>query len=664
MIPTQTLGRAAASLLLLLLLVPTGCQKKPPAPDPEEGPVPAFWRNQAMDLLKKGENRGNFKWDEIYENFRLSSDDYLAADLHDELTASTHFNAGFAAEQLGNREQAEEYYKRALAEKPGLKNALQNLAFIYVGSGRSSEALPFYEAFLKTAPKDGEMRAAYATTFAEAGRFDDGIGVVREMLFDDPEDRLAYKALARIYFLQKEYKLSLVANGNALKFKEDDADIHNNIGITYLHMGDEASAMDSFKKSLEIDENNVESGMNLGWIALRAGDYQLAGRSFDKILNLQPENLDARLGFAIALRGAQEFSSSVEEYDKILVRDKCHARALFNKTMVLIKFIKDEESFGDIKGSEAVLAEYQTCHGEDERYAELKAVIEDEKTRRSEYEEMLREMDRMQKEMERQLAEAKERGKKAFDKALNLRNKYYWCAELVAGDPSWMMFFDDNLMVLEEALQEDYADFINAAIDAVTEFLTAEYGYFTYALELVPDPWSGTDDSQVPVLGCESPGQDPDGNPIDPRDAPVAPEGGTPEGGTPDGGTPEGGSAEGASPEGAANPCANPCASPDEAANPCASPEENANPCASPEGATNPCASSEGAANPCASTDESANPCASPEGAANPCAAPDEAANPCANPCASPDETANPCAGPEGTANPCAANPCAGEGGE
>ena len=516
MTPMRTRFSILAFTITVVMLL-AAC-KKDNLPDPSDGPQPGLWANQGTDLLKKGKARGNFKWDEIYQAFKQASDDYLTADIHDESTASAHHNAGYAAQQLERIDEALTFYQRALNENPALKESLLNLAYLHVQRSEAALAIPFYEAYLDKKNDDREIRAQLALTYAEAERFDEGVALVREMLFDDPEDKLAYKALAGIYFRQGNYKLSQVASANALKIDEKDADLHNNIGITHLKTGNMTAAIKSFKEALKIDPNNIEAGMNLGWIALGAGDNNLAGQTFQGIINAEPGNIDARLGYAIALRGAEAYDDAMAEYDKILKVDKCHAKALFNKAMIQIRFqivTVQDAPFGDIKATTKTLEAYKTCHGNDETSGKIQSAIDEVQGAIDKYVAQIEEMIRIEAEMARQLEEAKKRGDESFKKGLALRNKYYWCAELYAGDPSWIMYFDETLMGLEFAMEEDYADFINQAVDGLEEFLIGEYGYLTYALELGTFLWNG-EGEQKPALGCESPGLSPDGVPLEP----------------------------------------------------------------------------------------------------------------------------------------------------
>ena len=55
-----------------------------------------------------------------------------------------------------------------------------------------------------------------------------------------------------------------------------DAGILNNMGVTFLAMEDEPSAIGYFQEAIEIEPNHVEANLNLGFIALNSGNYQFA----------------------------------------------------------------------------------------------------------------------------------------------------------------------------------------------------------------------------------------------------------------------------------------------------------------------------------------------------------------------------------------------------
>jgi tetratricopeptide (TPR) repeat protein len=62
------------------------------------------------------------------------------------------FNAGAVAEAAGRPEEAERFYREALAERPDLAEAAGNLAALLIRQGRPEEAIPPLRGALERRP--------------------------------------------------------------------------------------------------------------------------------------------------------------------------------------------------------------------------------------------------------------------------------------------------------------------------------------------------------------------------------------------------------------------------------------------------------------------------------------------------------------------------------
>lgn len=100
-------------------------------------------------------------------------------------------HAGFRAEKSGRRAEAEELYRRAIADGDGY--GFNNLAQLLVEDGRTSEA----EALYREGIRAGDSLAAknYALLLVEEGRDEDAtaaIAVARRMGTPPSEEDLRY----------------------------------------------------------------------------------------------------------------------------------------------------------------------------------------------------------------------------------------------------------------------------------------------------------------------------------------------------------------------------------------------------------------------------------------------------------------------------------------
>jgi tetratricopeptide (TPR) repeat protein len=254
---------------------------------------------------------------------------------------NAHFNAGWAAEQLGELDRAEQHYREAYDLRP------DNVQFLYAytdmlnRNGRAERAVELFATFVVDNPEDLTVRNAYMEALSSAGRYDDAVLQGREVLLRDAKNVVAYRNLSRAYFNQGEYAMSQLCAEKAKTMAEGDAGIYNNIGVTYLVMENEPSAIEEFQTARRLDPDNLEANLNLGYIALNSGDYVLAKECFDAALQNQPGNTNAKMGLAVSLRGTQDYDGSSRLYDDIINIDPTNQAAYFNASTLHSRYTKE-----------------------------------------------------------------------------------------------------------------------------------------------------------------------------------------------------------------------------------------------------------------------------------------------------------------------------------
>ncbi len=90
--------------------------------------------------------------------------------------------------------------------------------------------------------------------------------------------------------------------------------VHNNLGILYQQRGDQAGAINQFRKAIRLDPAYAAPRILLGASLLALGRVEEATRSLEKAVELQPREPLARLQLARACERAGNFSGAVEQY--------------------------------------------------------------------------------------------------------------------------------------------------------------------------------------------------------------------------------------------------------------------------------------------------------------------------------------------------------------
>ena len=124
---------------------------------------------------------------------------------------------------------------------------------------------------------------------AKLGRFDDAVEYLKESLLatSDVERKLLITAkLCNCYYELGEYEQANEYVMNALDWDVDSATAYGIKGGLYDLIDDVDSAVECFKKALELDDEMPAIHLTLGQIYLSQGDVELANREFERVLEL------------------------------------------------------------------------------------------------------------------------------------------------------------------------------------------------------------------------------------------------------------------------------------------------------------------------------------------------------------------------------------------
>lgn len=255
--------------------------------------------------------------------------------------AKAHFNAGWAAERVGNVVEAERHYRAAFDADGSYQAAMFSLARILTEQKKHSDAVGIYKAYVEKNPTDYEVRNDYIAALIAAKSYEAATAEAQEILRHDPKNAGVYRNLSAMYYAQGNYSLSQLCAEKALGYNAGDVGTYNNMGVTSLQQGDEAAAIEKFKTALKLQPKNYEANMNLGWVALNSGDYKLAEASFLAATEADPKSLDAALGLATSKRGTGDFKAAAELYDRVIAANPDGRAAFYNAAVLNEYYTKD-----------------------------------------------------------------------------------------------------------------------------------------------------------------------------------------------------------------------------------------------------------------------------------------------------------------------------------
>ncbi|HAV43074.1 TPA: hypothetical protein DCX15_03570 [bacterium] len=169
--------------------------------------------------------------------------------------------------------KAEEHYLLALELLPNIPELRYSLGITYANLGITEEvyldkAITEYENAIKLNPKFAKpyygMGLIY---FYKKGMLETGILNMKRAIELGPDYIDAYVALGRMYYEAGNYQGAIDTYERVIAKHPRKMKIlstyYNNIGLSYLAMGDKEKAVSSFKQALKIDPRHTGAKTNL-----------------------------------------------------------------------------------------------------------------------------------------------------------------------------------------------------------------------------------------------------------------------------------------------------------------------------------------------------------------------------------------------------------------
>jgi len=168
--------------------------------------------------------------------------------------------------RLGRSEfdQAEPHLRKAVAlrgtDRPASRaEALNSLGVLLILTERADEAI----GVLKEAAEEVLNREPWLAmgnlgwAYIDCGDYDEAIDVLRRALFDQPRFCVGMFRLGQAYYHKGEYESAEAQLRSAVTIEEAGCEqmqeAHHLLGMTYLRLGREEEAIDSFERCHEID---------------------------------------------------------------------------------------------------------------------------------------------------------------------------------------------------------------------------------------------------------------------------------------------------------------------------------------------------------------------------------------------------------------------------
>jgi len=167
-----------------------------------------------------------------------------------------------ANKQLGNAEQAEEFYKKAIQRKNRYWSAYNNLGKFYYDQGRYEDALEAHQKVTEIAPENIWGHNNLGGAYYKLGMIEKAINSFKNSLEVQPNPT-ALTNLGIIYYYQERYSEAIRMYEKAQKLRDTDFRYWGPLGLAYHRAGADSSKVNEYLgKAIELAQQELEVSPN------------------------------------------------------------------------------------------------------------------------------------------------------------------------------------------------------------------------------------------------------------------------------------------------------------------------------------------------------------------------------------------------------------------
>jgi len=225
---------------------------------------------------------------------------------------------------------AETFWDYAVEQNPQAWLAENNLGKVILDDGRPEEAVPHFEAALRTKPDFAEAHTNIGTALFQMRHVPEAIAQFEAALQLDPRNAEAHNNLGIVLAQTGHLPEAIQHFDYALKLKPSYDQAQNNMGNALFVTGHVPEAIAHYRKALEINPDYPEAVYNLGHALLVSGQAAEALPWFNQALQLNPAYLSAHDDLGTALAQLGKIPEALEQFRAALQLDPTDATALSN----------------------------------------------------------------------------------------------------------------------------------------------------------------------------------------------------------------------------------------------------------------------------------------------------------------------------------------------
>jgi tetratricopeptide (TPR) repeat protein len=278
---------------------------------------------------------------------------------------------GLKQHSRGNLAEAENSYKRVLAQDPLHPIALHYLGVIALQANNLNLAVDLIQRAIQQSPEYVEAYSNLGNAYQAQGKFKEAIDCFETTLMLTKNSGLpnpevlanlgnAYAQIAVFDIALEHYEKAIaIAKAQGRELPE----VHRNLANTYLQLGLTTKALASINQANRVQQNNLAIQLTMSNILHEAGRHDDAVSCYLDILKRHPNSPQIHTNLGNVLRYIGQINEALTHYNMAIEIDRTFDEAFYNRAVAHMENGDMEESKADANRAIELNPLYGKAHG-------------------------------------------------------------------------------------------------------------------------------------------------------------------------------------------------------------------------------------------------------------------------------------------------------------
>jgi arylsulfatase A-like enzyme/Flp pilus assembly protein TadD len=202
--------------------------------------------------------------------------------------ADAYQNLALSLQQLERPDEAVEALRSALRHGVGQESIRRQLGLVLAEAGRAAEAVAVLQPLASSPRADADTLNALGTALSDTGRHGDAAAVLQRATAAYPNDPKGFETLGIVALRMDQPEVARTQLRHALALNPNLPISWNTLGVALYRLEGPAAALDAWERSVAIDPRQYDALFNIGLVAAQAGRPAQARQALSRFVATAP----------------------------------------------------------------------------------------------------------------------------------------------------------------------------------------------------------------------------------------------------------------------------------------------------------------------------------------------------------------------------------------